>query len=148
MLNKKDFENFLDTKESHIEYFIGELKKNGIEGNTLDEYEKKIDEIEYFLKDSFSQYSEQKKYHIRLSFWAFFLHLLMNHLGGSVKLAPKNDYCEGTPQLVDFGFKYDKKGRKKWMAIGVDSWFNGVIEEKLLGSLQDTYNHVIKFYSN
>ena len=49
---------------------------------------------------------------LRLGFWAFFSELLMEKLGGELKIASPSDYSAGTPILVNYGNKYDNKGKK------------------------------------
>ncbi|MNL48214.1 hypothetical protein D3C87_1710540 [compost metagenome] len=71
----------------------------------------------------------------------------MNKLGGELIIASKTDYCAGTPQLINFGYRFDKKGKKKWIGIAVDSWFIGVVENKLLGTLKGTIEHIFEYYS-
>ena len=146
-LSKKEFDAFLDNIDGYVKYFINELNSQGIQGKEVVDFEKKIYQIQSFLEKEFHLFDEEKKNKLRLSFWAFFSKLLMERLGGILRLAPKSDYCDGTPQLIDFGKKYDKKGKKKWLAIGFDSWFNGIIEKKILGTLNGTIEHIIQYYS-
>lgn len=146
--NKKELEEFIERTDSHIDFLIKKLNDNNIKGSNINDFENRIDEIEKFYKEHYLGFNEEERRQLQLSFWAFFSKLLIDKLGGKLQLAPKSDYCAGTPQLIDFGNRVDKKGKKKWMGIGFDSWFNGIIENKLLGSLSGTVKHVIEYYSN
>jgi hypothetical protein len=145
-LNKKEFNAFLNNIDYYAKTLIDELNNKNIPGVEIVDFEKKIDRVQMFFEIEYQEFDEEKKNKLRFSFWAFFLKLLMIKLGGVIRLAPKNDYCDGTPQLIDFGNKFNTKGKKIWIGIGVDSWFNGIIEKKLLGSLQDTIDHIIDYY--
>ena len=144
--SNKDLENFILNTDNYISFLIQELSKKGFE--CLDKNPLHIiDDIEKFYKSYYQFYNENDKCKLRYSFWAFFGKLLINNLGGKLQIAPKSDYCSGTPQLIDFGNRFDKKNKKKWLGIGFDSWFNGIIENKLLGSLDGTVKHIIEYYS-
>ena len=146
-INKTEFNDFVNNIDYHINYLIETLNYNGIEGKSIVDFENRIDDIQKFYENKYFTYDENVQNELRLSFWAFFSKLLMIKLGGELRIAPKNDYCEDTPQLINFGNKFDKKGKRKWIAIGFDSWLNGVVEKKLLGTLKGTIEHVIEYYS-
>lgn len=146
-MTKKEFVDFEDNIDNHINFLISILNSNGINGEIFTDFENRINDIQEFYEAKYFLFDENMQYKLRLSFWAFFAKILMEKLGGELRIAPKNDYCEGTPQLINFGHKLDKKGKKKWIAIGFDSWLNGVIENKLLGSLDGTVKHIIEYYS-
>lgn len=145
--SKKELQDFIENTNFYIDFLISKLNDKNIKGNNLSDFENKIDEIEKFYQEHYFEFNEQERSQLQLSFWAFFSELLIDKLGGELQIAPKSDYCAGTPQLINFGYRVDKKGKKKWMGIGFDSWFNGIIEKKLLGSLDGTVKHVIKYYS-
>lgn len=143
--NNEDLENFIINTDKYISFLIEELSKKGFDSlNKNPLYI--IDDIEKFYQLYYKSYNEFDRRKLRYSFWAFFAKLLIDKLGGKLQIAPKSDYCSGTPQLIDFGNRFDKKGKKKWMGIGFDSWFNGIIENKLLGSLDGTVKHIIEYY--
>ena len=146
-LNKKEFSDFLHNSDDYVKFLIEELNKKGAKGSSIADFENQIETIQSFYEENYPSYSEIDKSKLRLSFWAFFSKLLIEKLGGELRIAPKNDFCAGTPQLIDFGNRFDKKGKRQWMGIGFDSWFNGVVEKKLLGTLKGTVSHVIEYYS-
>lgn len=123
------------------------MNENKVSVKSVDECYLKIDEIQKFYEDYFLVTDIETQNKLRVAFWSLFSKILMEKLGGELRIAPKNDYCEDTPQLINFGNKFDKKGKRKWIAIGFDSWLNGVVEKKLLGTLKGTIEHVIEYYS-
>ncbi|EKB54080.1 hypothetical protein [Bergeyella zoohelcum] len=144
--NKKELQDFIEKKDFYIDFLIKKLNECNIKGNCIDDFENRIDEIENFYQTYYSKFNEEERKLLQLSFWAFFSKILINKLGGKLQIAPKSDYCAGTPQLIDFGNRYNKNGKRQWMGIGFDSWFNGVVQDKLLGSLDGTVKHVIDYY--
>lgn len=95
-----------------IDFLIKELNDNSIKGSNINDFEHQIDEIEKFYKEHYFKFNEEERRQLQLSFWAFFSKLLIDKLGEKLQLAPKSDYCAGTPQLIDFGNRVDKKGKK------------------------------------
>ncbi|WP_139174215.1 hypothetical protein [Flavobacterium frigoris] len=146
-MNKKEFTDFVESIDSHINFLISILNDNGFEGENIRDFDNRINDIQEFYETKYFIYDEIVQNKLRLSFWAFFAKLLTEKLGGELRIAPKSDYCEGTPQLINFGNKFDKKGKRKWIGIGFDSWFNGIIEKKLLGTLEGTVEHVLQYYT-
>ncbi|MRJ09001.1 hypothetical protein EQP59_02820 [Ornithobacterium rhinotracheale] len=144
--NNRELQSFIEKKDFYIDFLIEKLNKFNIKGNSIDDFENRIDEIENFYHNYYSNFNEEERKLLQLSFWAFFSTILINKLGGKLQIAPKSDYCAGTPQLVDFGNRYNKNGKRQWIGIGFDSWFNGVVQDKLLGSLDGTVKHVIDYY--
>jgi hypothetical protein len=128
--NKKELENFILKMDLCIDKLIKYLNEYGLTGVSIDDFANKIDEIQVFYEDEFSTKTEDIQRELQLGFWAFFSRLLMDKLGGELIIASKTDYCAGTPQLINFGNRFDKKGKKKWIGIAVDSWFVGVTKKK------------------
>jgi hypothetical protein len=110
--NKKDLINFVNNQNFHIEKFIEILNENGITGDYI-QLTNKIDLIQNYLENSVPNLSIEKQDVFRLGFWAFFSKLLMEKLGGELNIASSSDYSAGTPQLIEYGNKFDKKGKKK-----------------------------------
>ncbi len=71
----------------------------------------------------------------------------MEELGGELKTASPRDYATGTPQLINYGSKYDNKGKKKWIGIAFDSWLNTLLIGHLFGKLKETVHSLIEDYS-
>lgn len=145
--NKKELESFILNIDIYIGCLIKYLNEYGLKGASIDDFTSKIDDIQKFYENEFSTKTKDVQEQLLLGFWAFFSKLLMNKLGGELIIASKTDYCAGTPQLINFGNRFDKKGKKKWIGIAVDSWFVGVTEKKMLGTLKGTVEHVIEYYS-
>ncbi|NDV79480.1 hypothetical protein [Dysgonomonas sp. 511] len=145
--NKKELNDFIEKIPYYIDFLIKELNEKGISGDYI-YFEKNIDEVQKFFRQNFFSYSEEKQDIIRLGFWAFFNKLLMDNLGGELIITPKNVYGSGTPMLINYGNLYDKKGKKKWNGIPVDSWLNTILLDKFLGTLQSTVTYIINKYSN
>lgn len=145
--NKRELENFINNIDKYISYLIEELNNYGIVGSSFYDFTNKIDEIQNFYENDFKLKTEAIQIKLQLGFWAFFSKLLIEKLGGELKIASPTDYVAGTPQLINYGNRFDKKGKKKWIGIGVDSWFYCVIEKKMLGTLKGTVEHIIEYYS-
>lgn len=71
----------------------------------------------------------------------------MEQLGGELKIASPSDYSDGTPQLINYGNRYDKKGKKKWVGIAFDSWLNTHLKGLNNFSLKEKVDSLIKDYS-
>lgn len=144
--NKKDLLNFIENQDNYIESFIDILNENGIEGN-YDDLIEKVDLIQQFLENNMLNFSLEKQDDFRLGFWAFFSKLLMDRLGGDLIIATDSDYAAGTPQLINFGNRYGKNGKKKWIGISFDSWFESHLKKNNLVSLKGKIEKLIEDYS-
>lgn len=142
--NKKDLLKFIRNQDKYIENFTKILNENGIKGD-YDNLLEKIDLIQCFLENSVVNLSADKQDDFRLGFWAFCSKLLMDRLGGDLKIA--SDYAAGTPQLINYGNKYDKNGKKKWIGISFNSWFEAHLKKNNLVSLRGKIDNLIKDYS-
>mgnify|MGYP003607106303 CR=1 FL=1 len=145
--NKNELRNFIDNRENSINYLIAKLNENKVYVENVDECYLKIDEIQKFYEDYFLTASIEIQNELRLAFWSLFSKMVMEKLGGEIKIAPPTDYCAGTPQLVNYGNRYDKKGKKKWIGIAFDSWLNTLLKGKLFGTLKETVYSLIEDYS-
>lgn len=145
--NKKELQSFIDHGESSINYLIFKLNEKKISVKNVDECYLKIDEIQKFYEDYFLGADIETQNKLRLAFWSLFSKILMDKLGGELKIASPTDYVAGTPQLVNYGNKYDKKGKKKWIGIGFDSWLNTLLKGKLFGTLKEVVYSLIEDYS-
>jgi hypothetical protein len=145
--NKKELQNFIDNREKYIDILLEELNKNGIKGEDFQEYASKVDEIQKFYEDEFYKKDEFQQEKLRLAFWSFFSKLIMEKLGGELKIASPTDYSDGTPQLINYGNRYDKKGKKKWIGIAFDSWLNTHLKGLNNFSLKEKVDSLIKDYS-
>ena len=145
--NKKDLSSFIENRDLHTNYLIEELNKNNILVKNVNDCFYKINEIQKFYEDIFFKKDIEVQNKLRLAFWSLFSILTMEKLGGELKIASPTDYCAGTPQLINYGNKYDKKGKKKWIGIGFDSWLNTLLKGKLFGTLNETLNSLIEDYS-
>jgi len=145
--NKRELEEFINSRNDHIDYLIKELSNFGVNGNYISDYQDKIDEIQKFYEEEFLKKDLEVQDKLRFGFWAFFSLLIMEKLGGELKIASSSDYSEGTPQLVNYGNRFDKKGKKKWIGISFDSWLNTLLKGKLFGTLNETVNSLITDYS-
>ncbi len=145
--NKKELNVFVEKIPTYINLFVKELNNNGVEGD-FDELQSKIDQIQSFIENKFKDYSEEDQDIIRQGFWAFFDKLLIDKLGGELIITPKDVYGSGTPMLINYGNVYDKKGKKKWNGIPVDSWLNTMLLGKFIGTLDSTVTYIIDKYSN
>lgn len=110
--NKKEFDHFIKNMDEYSMYLINSLNEYGILGKNIDDFEDKIETIQHYFENEYSKKTSEIQNQLRLGFWAFFSKLLLSKLGGELRIAPKNDYCEGTPQLINFGNRIDKKGKK------------------------------------
>lgn len=144
---KKQLENFINNRDNYINYLIPYLKKYGIKGNEYNDFVKQVDKIQEYYENEFFKYPTDIQDKLRLSFWAFFSKLLMDKLGGELKIASPTDYVAGTPQLINYGNRYDKKGKKKWIGIGFDSWLHSHITKNALVSLNGKIEELIEKYS-
>lgn len=144
--NKKDLMNFINNMDDYIVKFTKILNENGVMGSS-EQLIDKIDQIQFFLENTVVNFSKEKQDVFRLGFWAFFAKLLMDKLGGELKIASASDYSAGTPQLINYGNKYDKKGKKKWIGIGLNSWFESHLNKNNLVSLKGKIDNLIKDYS-
>jgi hypothetical protein len=145
--NKKELKEFIDNRDKYINYLIFELNKYGISVINRADYHDKIDEIQKFYENEFLKRDIDVQTKLRLGFWAFFSEMVMNKLGGELIIASPSDYSAGTPQLINYGNKYDKKGEKKWIGIAFDSWLNTLLLGRLFGTLNETVSSLIDDYS-
>ncbi|PAM94913.1 hypothetical protein B4N84_10740 [Flavobacterium sp. IR1] len=145
--SKKDLLLFIDNSDLNITYLINKLNKKGLVGTSFDDYIDKIDAIEKYYEDEFLNETIDEQQKLRLAFWSFFAKLLIRELGGELQIAPKNDYSEGTPQLINYGNRFDKKGKRKWIGISFNSWLESHISKKNLVSLKGKVNKLIEDYS-
>lgn len=145
--NKNELLNFIDNRGNSINYLIAKLNENKVYVENVDECYLKIDEIQKFYEDYFLTADIETQSKLRLAFWSLFSKMVMEKLGGEIKIASPTDYCAGTPQLVNYGNKYDKKGKKKWIGIAFDSWLNTLLKGKLFGTLKETVYSLIEDYS-
>jgi hypothetical protein len=144
---KKDLENFINNIDQYVDYLLFELFSYGMVGKKFEDYKDRIDEIQKFYEEEFLKKDEIVQEKLRLAFWAFFSKLLIQKLGGNLQIAPKNDYCEGTPQLINYGNRFDKKGKKKWIGIGFDSWLNTHLKKANNFTLNEKIISLIEDYS-
>jgi hypothetical protein len=145
--SKKELTDFIATREIYIDYLIEKLNQNKIFVKNADDCFQKIDEIQKFYEEIFLKSNIEDQNQLRLAFWSLFSKLVMEKLGGELKIASSSDYSAGTPQLINYGNKYDKKGKKKWIGIGFDSWLNTLLKGKLFGTLKETVYSLIEDYS-
>ena len=121
--NKKDLQFFIDNSTTYINYLIKKLNEKGMVGTSFDDFTDKIDKIEKYYENEFLYETIDEQEKLRLGFWAFFSKLLIEELGGELQIALKNDYSEGTPQLINYGNRFDKKGKRKWIGISFNFLF-------------------------
>jgi hypothetical protein len=145
--NKKELDVFINNRDKYIQYLLEELNNYGIKGNIFNDFTNKIDEIQKFYEDEFLNKDTETQNKLRLSFWAFFSVLVMNKLGGELIIASPSDYSAGTPQLINYGNRYNKKGKKQWIGIGFDSWLETLLMRKMFGTLKETVDYLISQYS-
>lgn len=145
--NKKELQNFNENKEKYIDVLLEELEKIGLVKKEFQDYVNKIDEIQRFYENEFYKKDKEQQEMLRLAFWAFFSKLLIEKLGGELKIASPTDYADGTPQLVNYGYKFDKKGKKKWIGIAFDSWLNSHLDGVNNFSLKEKVENLFKNYS-
>ena len=146
--SKKDLKYFKEHRNKYIDYLIFELNEFGVEGDYFEDFIDKIDAIQLFYENVFLKKNLEVQDKLRLSFWAFFSKLLMDRLGGELIIASKSDYSAGTPQLINYGSKYDKKGKKKWIGIGFNSWLDTHLLKKQNFTLKEKIEMLIKDYGN
>jgi hypothetical protein len=144
---KKELEDFLNKRDFYIDFLIGKLNEYGIKGESLNEFLNKIDPIQKYFEEEFNNQNEDDKKNLRLGFWAFFSKLLIEKLGGEIIIASKSDYSAGTPLLINYGNRYDKKGKRKWIGIAFDSWLNTHLKGLNNFSLKEKIDNLIKDYS-
>ena len=144
---KNEFEQnqFVQSIKINKNIFINFLKSCG--ENDIEELLKKED-FSFIQKiiTNYSFESDEERDRIRVGFWAFFASYMMNLLGGKLIIAGKNDYNPNTPLLVDYGNSTDKKGNKKWIAISFDSWFNTILRDEFIGTLNETIEYIQRRY--
>lgn len=145
--DKNDLLLFIDNIDNYIDFLIKKLNSKGIVGNLFEDFFDKIDEIEKYYENEFLKESLEDQKELRLAFWAFFSKILIEKLGGELQIAPKNDYNEGTPLLINYGKRFDKKGKQKWIGIALDSWIESHIKKKNLVSLKGKVEKLIEDYS-
>jgi hypothetical protein len=145
--NKKQLEDFLRNRDQWIEYLADRLNEYGVKSNKYEDLLNKVDEIQKFYEDKFESAPLEVQDKLRVAFWAFFSKLLMNRLGGEIKIASKTDYSAGTPQLVNYGNKFDKNGKKKWIGIGFNSWLESHVSKNALVSLNGKIEKLLEDYS-
>ncbi|WP_221412303.1 hypothetical protein, partial [Dysgonomonas sp. 511] len=121
------------------------MNEKGIEGN-FESFEKNIDEVQIFYKNYFTTYSQDEQDILQQAFWAFCAKLLMDKLGGELVLGTKTDYGTGTPIYINYGNLYDKKGKKKWMGITFDTWFEKFTFGKSHTTLQIIITGILEQY--
>lgn len=145
--NKKELQIFIENRENYIESLFEVLNENGIKGEDFEDYANKIDELQKFYENEFCKKDNFQQEKLRLAFWSFFSKLLIIKLGGELKIASATDYSAGTPQLINYGNKYDKNGKKKWVGISFDSWLNTHLKGLNNFSLKEKVESLIKDYS-
>ncbi len=145
--NKKELNEFITKRQEYIAYLIVELNKFGIKETNSNDFHDRIDDIQRFYEDEFLKKDLNDQDKLRLGFWAFFSNLVMEELGGELKIASPSDYSAGTPQLINYGNKYDKKGKRKWIGIAFNSWLESHLLKKNNYSLDEKVKMLIKDYS-
>lgn len=145
--SKKDLLFFIDNIDTHIDYLIKKLKERGEDGTSFNDFVGKIDVIEKYYEREFLNEGIDAQEQLRLAFWAFFSKLLIEKLGGELKIASASDYAAGTPQLINYGNRFDKNGKRKWIGIAFDSWLESHINKKNLVSLKGKVDKLIEDYS-
>ncbi|WP_163273513.1 hypothetical protein, partial [Dysgonomonas sp. 511] len=145
--NKKELNVFIENIPEYIDLLIKELNEKGISGDYI-YFEKNIDEIQNFYRQNFFSYSEEKQNILQQAFWAFCIKVLMDKLGGEIIIAPKNDYTPYTPLLINYGNLYNKKGKKSWVSISFDSWFNSSTIRTHFKTLQEMIEGILEKYGN
>lgn len=145
--NKKELAHFIENRDTYIDYLIEKLNQDKIAVKNLNDCYLKIDEIQIFYEENFLKSDIEEQNKLRFAFWSLFSKIVMEKLGGELKIASPADYSAGTPQLIEYGYKYDKKGKKKWIGIGFDSWLNTLLKDKLFGTLKETVDSLIDDYS-
>jgi hypothetical protein len=145
--NKKELVHFIENRDTYIDYLIEKLNQDKIAVKNLNECYLKIDEIQKYYEENFLKSDVEEQNKLRFAFWSLFSKIVMEKLGGELKIASPTDYSAGTPQLIEYGNKYDKKGKKKWIGIGFDSWLNTLLKDKLFGTLKETVDSLIEDYS-
>jgi hypothetical protein len=144
--SKKELDYFIANRDEYIEFLIRELNIFGISGQYFNDFQNKIDDIQKYFELEFLKKDINEQDQLRISFWAFFSKLIMDKLGGELIIASKTDYSAGTPLLINYGNKYDKKGKRKWIGIAFDSWLNTLLKGKLFGTLEETVISLIEDY--
>jgi hypothetical protein len=147
LTNKSQLKKFIKNQDININFLMIFLQEKGLIGSRFEDFTSQIDEIQNIYEIHFMNEDIETQNSLRLAFWAFFSKLLIIKLGGELRIAPKNDYCEGTPQLINYGNKFNKKGEKKWIGIGFDSWLNTLLSKRLFGTLNETIISLIADYS-
>lgn len=142
--SKKELQSFIDNRENSINYLISKLNENKVSVKSVDECHLKIDEIQKFYEDCFLVTDIETQNKLRVAFWSLFSKTIMDRLGGELKIASPTDYAAGTPQLVNYGNKYDKKGKKRWIGIAFDSWLESHVSKKNLVSIKGKVDNLIK----
>ena len=145
--NKKDLQFFIDNSTTYFNYLIKKLNEKEILGTSFEDFIDKIDKIEKYYKNEFLNETIEEQEKLQLGFWAFFSKLLIKELGGELQIAPKNDYSEGTPQLINYGNRFDKNGKRKWIGISFNSWLESHVNNKNLVSLKGKVEKLIEDYS-
>jgi hypothetical protein len=145
--NKKELKEFIDNRTEYIDYLIIELNNYKICGVNRSDYQDRIDEIQEFYENEFLKKDTNVQIKLRLGFWAFFSELVMDKLGGELIIAPPSDYAAGTPQLINYGNKYNKKGKRKWIGISFDSWLESHLLKKNNFTLGEKVKMLIDDYS-
>lgn len=145
--NKKELVHFKENRDTYINYLIEKLNQDKIAVKNLNDCYLKIDEIQKFYEENFLKSDVEEQNKLRFAFWSLFSKIVMEKLGGELKIASNTDYSAGTPQLIEYGNKYDRKGKKKWIGIGFDSWLNTLLKDKLFGTLKETVDSLIEDYS-
>lgn len=143
--NKKELNSFIKKMSEYIDYLINKLNERGFIGNYSD-FEKNLDLIEEFYKTYFTSYSQEEQDVLQQAFWAFCAKMLMDKLGGELVLGDETDYGTGTPIYIKYGNKYNKKGKKQWMGITFDTWFETYTYGNHYFTLKNMVENIIKDY--
>ncbi len=143
--NKKELNAFIEEIPQYVDFLVGKLNEKGFIGDFA-YFEKNIDDIQNFYKQYFLTYSQEEQDILQQAFWAFFSKLLMDKLGGELVLGTKSDYGTGTPIYINYGNLYDKKGKKKWMGITFDTWFDTFTFGSYFSTLEKIIDTIIKKY--
>ncbi len=144
--NKKELNVFIEKIPEYLAFLIEKINEKGIQGDFA-YFEKNIDEVQNFYRQNFFTFSQEEQDTLQQAFWAFCAKILMKKLGGELVLGTNSHYGTGTPIYINYGNRYDKKGKKKWMGIPFDSWFGSSTIRTHFRTLQMLINGVIEDYS-
>lgn len=145
--NKKELNAFIERIPEFVNILIKKMNEEGVEGN-FEYFRNNIDDVQNFYKSYFLSYSQDEQTILQQAFWAFCAKILMEKLGGELVLATKTDFCTGTPIYINYGYKFDKKGKKKWIGIPFDSWFGSSTTRAHFRTLNMQIMDLIEEYGN